>query len=157
MSTFRIQAPRRLGSTGRRFGYVVAVGVNALGLVIVNNVLEWGWLSFLTADLAKVVPWLNVSLTAALAANLIYLFWDRPAFRSATQIVLNLVTFVVTYQFFRVFPFDFSIYTFNWGVVVRILLILTMVGAAVGVLTETYKFASGESANDKEVTDANGI
>lgn len=32
----------------RRFGYAVAVGVNVLLLVVVNNILDWGW-----------VPWLS--------------------------------------------------------------------------------------------------
>lgn len=155
MSTFRVQASPQLRRTGRRFGYVVAIVVNVVGLIIVNNVLEWGWLPFLTDDFATVVPWMNVSLTAALAVNVAYLFWDGWVFRSATRIGLNLITVVVTYQVLRVFPFDFGDYSFNWGVVLRILLIVGMVGASIGVLTEMYHLVRGSPTDEREVTDGN--
>lgn len=156
MSTIRTQSSSQPGRAGTRFGYIVAIAVNVVGLVIVNNILEWGWLPFLTDDFSRVVPWMNVAFSVAVVVNVVYLFWDSRVFRSTTQIGLNIITFAVTYQVLRVFPFDFSAYAFNWGIVARILLILAMVGAAIGVITETYKLGSGGSANDKEVTNVDG-
>jgi hypothetical protein len=59
-------------------------------------------------------------------------------------IAVGLISVFVAYQMWQVFQFDFSTYQFNWGVLVRVLLVLTMVGAGVGVLTEASKVASGE-------------
>ncbi len=55
----------------------------------------------------------------------------------------------MTYQIWQVFPFDFSAYEFNWGFVVRVLLVLAMVGAGIGVLAEATKLASGERIGRK--------
>ena len=40
----------------RRFGYLVAIGVNLVLLYVVNNLLEWGVPEFLTDDFERVLP-----------------------------------------------------------------------------------------------------
>jgi uncharacterized membrane protein len=69
--------------------------------------------------------------------------------KSTGQILVNLITIFVTYQVFWVFPFDFSGSEFNWAIVVRIVLILTMVGSGIGVLTEAFKLVSSESERER--------
>jgi ABC-type phosphate/phosphonate transport system permease subunit len=64
--------------------------------------------------------------------------------KSTGQIGTNLISIFVTYQVFQVFPFDFSASAFNWEIVTRVVLILTIVGAGIGMLTEAYKLASYE-------------
>jgi hypothetical protein len=147
MSTHIVIAPD-LKETGRRLGYGVAVGVNLVMLVVVQNVVEWGWPSFLTEEFAEVVPWISTSLLVAIVANLIYQFNDSPAVKSTGQILVNLVSIAVSYVVLQVFPFDFSGYDFNWAPVARIVLILAIVGAGIGVLTEAMKLVS--SGPDKE-------
>jgi hypothetical protein len=49
-----------------------------------------------------------------------------------------------------VFPFDFSGSTFNWEVVFRILLVMAMVGAGLGVLVEAVKLASCELQGERK-------
>ena len=58
----------------------------------------------------------------------------------------------MTYHVLTAFPFDFSAYSFDWALVVRIVLILAMVGAGIGTVAEIYKLASGEPRSRKEVT-----
>ena len=144
MTVSRIDMPPRLRSAGRRAGYGVAVVVNLVLLVIVQFILDWQWLPFLTEEFRALVPWISLSLVAPIAANLVYQFDDSTPVRSTGQILCNLVSLVVTYEVFEVFPFDFSAYDYNWEAIVRFVLILTMVGSGVGVLTEAVKLTSNK-------------
>lgn len=152
MSTAQIDFSPEVKRFGRRFGYSIAIGINVVLLVIVQNILDWGWLPFLTGEFAEVVPWISFSLAASIVANVIYLFNDGHLVKSLGQIGINLISLVVTYQIFTVFPFDFSAYSFDWELVTRIVLILAMVGTGIGALAEIAKLASRERETRKEVT-----
>jgi len=144
MSTTHVDVSPDTKQLGRQIGYAIAVVVNLVMLVIAHNILDWGWLPFLTHDFAQVIPWISLSLIASIVANLVYQFNDALIVKSTGQIGVNLISVFVTYQIWQVFPFDFSAYEFNWGVLVRVLLVLAMVGAGIGVLVEATKLASGE-------------
>ena len=148
MSTMQIDVSPELRRAGRRFGYGIAIVINVAMLIVVQNILDWGWLSFLTAEFGEVVPWITLSLLVSILANLIYQYKDSRAVKSTGQILINTISIIVTYRIFQVFPFDFSGYEFDWAIVVRIVLILAMVGAGIGVLTEAVKLAS--SGPEKE-------
>jgi hypothetical protein len=150
MSTRQLDVSPELRKTGRRFGYTVGIVINVAVLIVVQNILAWGWLPFLTDEFVEVVPWISLSLTMSILANLIYEFNDDPPVKSAGQVVVNVVSVLATYQIFKVFPFDFSTYSFNWGVVTRVVLILAMVGAGIGAATEAIKLAA--MAREKERT-----
>jgi hypothetical protein len=148
MSTVQIDVSPELRRVGRRFGYGVAVVINLVMLIVVQNILAWGWVPFLTDEFAQVVPWISLSLVVSIVANLVYQFDDSRLVKSTGQILTNLISIFVSYQVLVVFPFDFSTYDFNWALIVRIVLILAMVGAGIGVLTEAVKLAAAEP--DKE-------
>lgn len=145
MSTTHIDVSPDMKGLGRHFGYAVAVVMNLVMLVIVQNVLDWGWPSFLTDDFAEVVPWISFSLIVSIVANIIYQFNDSTVVKSTGQIGVNLISILVTYQIWQVFPFDFSAYQFDWAIVVRVVLILAMVGSGIGAVVEAVKLASGAS------------
>lgn len=149
MSTTQIDISPELKRVGRRFGYGVAVVINLVMLVVVQNILEWGWAPFLTDEFAQVVPWISLSLVVSILANLVYQFDDTRFVKSTGQIVTNLISIFVSYQVLLVFPFDFSAYDFNWALIVRIVLILAMVGAGIGMLTEAVKLASAEPHRER--------
>jgi hypothetical protein len=149
MSVTPVGISSDLKRAGRRFGYGVAIVVNAVLLIAVQNILDWGWLPFLTDDFADVVPWISLGLGTAIVANVVYEFNDTPFIKSTGQILVNLVSIFVTYEIYLVFPFDFSGSTFSWEVVMRVLLVLAMVGAGVGVLVEAVKLASSGSRHEE--------
>jgi hypothetical protein len=149
MSTTQFEVPPGVARFGRRTGYAIAVVVNLVALIVVQNILAWDVLPWLTDDFATVVPWISVSLVVSMAANLVYEFNDTRVVKSTMQIGVNLVSIVVASQVLRVFPFDFSAYSFDWNVVVRIVLILAMVGAGIGVITESMKLASKEAPTER--------
>ena len=142
MAATHIGVSPDLKRTGRRFGYGIAVAINLAMLVVVQNALDRGWPPFLTEAFSEVVPWISLSLVVSILANLVYEFDDSNAVRATGQILTNLISIFVTYVVFQVFPFDFSIYAFNWAPIVRIVLVVAIVGAGIGALTEAIKLVS---------------
>jgi hypothetical protein len=126
---------------GRKVGYAVAVACNVALLVIANNLLDWGWLPWLTEEFGRVLPVLNVSLAASIAVNTVYLVYDGRVFKALAELGLLVISLIVTIRFWRVFPFDFSAYDFGWGTLVRWLLGLAMFGICVGMLVQLTRLA----------------
>lgn len=126
----------------RRFGYLVAVLINVALLFVVYNLLAWNLLPFLTNDFERVVPIINVSLGASILVNLVYLSYDALWFKSLSQIGLLAISMAATVRMYRVFPFDFSAYEFDWATAGKWVLILAMVGVAIGMLAEIVKLVS---------------
>lgn len=149
MSTTHFHVPVEVKQFGRRTGYVVAILINLAFWLVVVNALEWGVFPWLTDDFSTVVPWIGSTLAATAALNLVYMFKDTQPLRSLGQIVINLIAIVATSQVFRVFPFDFSPYGFDWEVLARLVLVLAMVGAGIGVIAETVKLASAEAQQER--------
>lgn len=126
----------------RKLGYGVAVVVNAALLVVVVNLLDWGLLPFLTEEFATVVPWIGLSLAGAIGANLVYQFDDRPTVRAVGDVATGALSLVASYRLLDVFPFDFSSLEFDWGTVARVLLVVAMVGAGIGILAALARLVS---------------
>ena len=125
----------------RRFGYGVAIAVNVVMLWIVNNLLEWGWPSWLTDDFDRVLPIINLSIVATIIVNLVYIAYDAAWFKSMLQVVLLVISLVATIRLYRVFTFDFSAYSFNWEPVTRGILIFVCIAIGIGLIAEIVKFA----------------
>jgi len=142
MTTSHIETSPDSKTAARRAGYVITTAINVAMLVIVQNLLEWGWLPFLTSEFAEVVPWISFSLLASIVANVIFQVDDSQAVKSVGQIGVNLISVWVTYVILTVFPFDFSGYQFDWAIVARVVLILAIVGAGIGALVEAMKLVS---------------
>ncbi len=131
----KARPPRAL----RSFGYGVAVAANVLLLVIVNNLEEWDVVSWLTDDFSKVVGIISFSLWATIVANAVFIAYDPKWFKAALQAVLNAISVVVMIRIYQVFPFDFDRYDFDWGMLVRIILIIGIVGTTVATVVEVGK------------------
>ena len=125
--------------TTRRIGYAIAIVINVAMLVIVNNILDWGWISWLTNDLEQVLPLINVSLIASLVANAAYIAHDGPGFKGLLELVLNTISLIVTIRLLRVFPFDFA--TSGWEALTRTILIVAIVGISIAIVVQLTKLA----------------
>ena len=131
----------KVGPASRRFGYVMAILVNAAMLFVANSVLDWSWPPFLTEDFGQVLWLIDLSLLASIAVNSMYLGYDPPWFKSVCQIGLNLITIVVTIRMYQVFPFDFSAYEFNWEMLTRVVMVIGIVGTGIAIVVEFLKLA----------------
>jgi hypothetical protein len=124
----------------RRFGYLIAIALNAAFLVLVNNLLEWDLSPWLTDDFELALPLISAALIATIVVTAIYMFFDARWFKSLTQIGLAGISLAATLRLYRVFPFDFSAYEFPWNTVARSVLIIALVGTVISIVTETVKF-----------------
>jgi len=132
---------QQASSATRRFGYGVAIVANIVMLVIVNNILEWGWLPWLTDDWSDLAPLASFSIIATIIVNAAYLAYDSAWFKSLTQVGLLVISWFVMIRIYQVFPFDFSTYSFNWEALTRAVLIIAMVGIGIGLIVELVKLA----------------
>ena len=125
---------RTRSGAARRSGYVGAMLVNGVLLFLINRWPGWAVLPFLTADMWQVLPWVNASLIAALVVNVVYLLADPAWLRSLGSAVTGAFGLAATIRMWQVFPFDFGAISFNWALLVRILLVLGIVGGAIGIV-----------------------
>lgn len=135
----RTAARKRPTRSTRAVGYIVAVVVNVAMVVVVQNLLTWGWPAFLTPDFDRVVGIITVSLVASIIFNLAYLGYDPDWFRHGGQVVTGAISLGVAVRMYRVFPFDFSQWRFDPTGVVRVSLVLAMVGIGIAVVVEFVK------------------
>jgi len=121
---------------GRKAGYFIAIVVNALLILVFNNLLNWG-VPFVT-DSFRVCLWpINLSLAATLIANGAFLVYDPSWFRHLAQLTLNIIAFAALMTIYVIFPLDFN--GANLEPVARLVLVVAMVGTAIGFVVELVK------------------
>lgn len=125
-------------STVRRPRYVAAIVVNVVLLIVANNLLAWE-IPFLTDDFARLLWLIDFSLGAAVVVNLAFLFYDPAWFRPLCQLGLDGVSLLVAVRTYQVFPFDFTSYAFDWGVLVRLGLVIAAVGIGIGIVVDLVR------------------
>lgn len=124
---------RRPGRAARRFGYAVALLVNLALIGAVNVWPGWESVPFLTPRAAEVIGWVNASLAAGVAVNVIYLAADPPALRALGDLLTAAIGLVPMVLLWRLFPFHFPAAQ-SWDVVARVLLAVGIFGAGVGMV-----------------------
>lgn len=132
-----------------RSGNIVPVVVNAVMLWGAHRVLGWGWFPFLTPAWNQVLPILTASLVVAIVVNVLYLGNDGVWLKVLGNILMAAFGIAVSVRMWRVFPFDFSAYAFQWTTLVRALIVLSIVGSAIAILYELGRLsraARGDSA-----------
>ncbi|MEI6144731.1 MAG: hypothetical protein WCP91_03990, partial [Candidatus Berkelbacteria bacterium] len=93
---------------------------------------------------SKVLPLFYISLYATIVANFIFLIANNNVIKAILKVLLNIWGIIVMVNVYRVFPFDFSAYSFNWAQLVRILLIVGVFGTAIGTIFEFANTVSGK-------------
>lgn len=124
----------------RRFGYAVAIALNIAFIFVINEWPGWSSVPFLTDDTEVVIPILNAALVISIVVNAMYLIADPRWLRALGDAVTAAVSFIVIIVTLRVFPFDFSAYTFDWTLLVQVLLGVGLVGCLVGVIANLVTF-----------------
>jgi hypothetical protein len=130
----------RPGPGARRFGYVVAVAVNALLLYLVNARPGWDAVPFLTDDTTLVLGAVNASITAGLVVNLLYLVADPRRLRASGDILTTTIGLYAMARVWQVFPFDV---TDGWTTVLRVLLVVGLAGSGVAIVSGLVRLATG--------------
>ncbi len=123
----------------RRTGYLVAIIVHVFILWVVNSVLDWGWPSWLTPEFDDLLVYMNASIIATIVIHLVWIAYDPAILKHLGELITNGFSFVAALRTWTIFPFDFSPYSFDWGVVVRILIAVGLFGIVVSTIVETTK------------------
>lgn len=129
-SSSRARPPR----SARRTGYIIGALVNGVILWLVNVSPGWQVVPFLTPEFASVVPLVNASIAVGLVANLVYVVSDPPWLRAAGDAVVPAVGLIPLIALWRTFPFAFEGQSFDWEIVVRMLLGVGIVGSLIGIV-----------------------
>ena len=127
----------------RRFGYVVAVLVNAAMLYAVNRWPGWQEVPFLTADTELVLGLVNATIVVNLVANVIYLVRDPRWLTALGDLVTTAVGLAALVRIWKVFPLDVSD---RWELLVRTLLVVGIVGSAIGIVVAIVRFGRALSS-----------
>jgi hypothetical protein len=137
---------RRVRRTGRRIGYVIAAVIDLVLLWVVHQLLDWGWPDFLTEDFDDLLPIISVSLVAGAIANAIYVWNDGAIVKNLGDAITSVIGLISAIWTYRVFPFDLSD---GWALLARIVIIVGIVGTAIGAVVALVKLARGADPSDR--------
>jgi hypothetical protein len=119
--------------------FIVTIVVNLIFLYIVNNLLSWN-LSFIAPSFHEVLWIFNISIVVTIVGNILFLIYHPRWFRSLIKIILKILSFMVAYYLYLVFPF---ILNSGIAILVKIVLILVMVVLVIANLVEVVKLIIG--------------
>lgn len=139
------QTQRRPSAATRRTGYVFAVVFNAVALYAIHAWPGWQRVPFVTAETEQVLGWITATLIFGLGANVVYLLADPPWLKSLGDLVVTGVGLVAIVRVWQVYPFDFGDASFDWALVVRILLAIGFFGSIVAMLVQLVMLVAAGS------------
>jgi len=116
----------------KRSEYIISVVVNIILLYIVNNLKGWG-VPFLADGWTACLWVLNISLISTVVGDFILIFFNFSWFRALVHLLLNIISIIVLYTFFVIFPFDLSS---TWELVFKIFILIGMFGTIIGAAVE---------------------
>lgn len=125
----------------RKSGYIAAIIINIILIYVFNNLMNWG-VPFLTERFSAVLWAINISLSATILANVIYLLADINWLRHTGEIILTALAIFVLFMILVIFPFTFA--EESWAFWVRVGLIIAMVGTGIGLIVEIFKLILGK-------------
>lgn len=125
---------RQRSHASRRGGYLVSIVINGVLLYLLNAHPGWQSMPFLTPATAQVIGLVNLMLWAGIAVNCVYVIADPPPLRALGDLVTLIITLVTTIRVWDVFPFAFHGSVAFMAVFLRVVLIIAIVGASIGIL-----------------------
>lgn len=129
----------RPSPAARRFGYLVAIGVQVVLILLITGDPGWRALPFLTEETTEVLPWVLAQLVASIAVNAVWLIADPPWLRALGEVLTSVMGLAAAVQVLAVFPFAFDAGS-TWPTLVRVVLWVGVVGSALGVLVNLGRF-----------------
>ena len=122
------------GRLSRRVGYTLAIVLNVVLLVLVDDVPGWQALPFLTDDFAAVLWLVNASIVAGILANSVYVVHDPPWVRALGDVVTTSIGLAALVQLWQVFPIAFAESTVDLDLIARWVLAVGIAGSVVGIV-----------------------
>lgn len=95
---------------------------------------------FLTPATTEVLPWVNATMVAGIAANVLYAMWDPRWLKALGDIVTTSIGIVSMVRIWQVFPLDFTGSSIDWALVSRVLLGVGFGGSGIAVIVALVTF-----------------
>lgn len=127
-------------SAARRVGYLIAAGVNAVLIWIVNVWPGWEAVPFLTPEAAEVIQLVNLSLVLGILTNVVYAVWDAAWVKALGDVVTTSIALAVTIRTLQVFPFDFGDSAVDWSLWARVGLWFFVVVLSIALIAQLVTF-----------------
>jgi len=118
----------------KRTDYLFAIVANLVLFWAVSSLLEWD-LGFVTGSFIVVLPILQASILAQIAAHFLFLFYDARWFVHLAKVALNLLSLFAAYLLYSVYPFAFG----SWDEAAHLALVLVMVAITIAVVIESVQ------------------
>ncbi|HZB66157.1 MAG TPA: hypothetical protein VE503_01955 [Ornithinibacter sp.] len=122
------------GRLSRRVGYTLAIVLNVVLLVLVDDVPGWQALPFLTDDFAAVLWLVNATIVSGVLANAVYVIHDPPWVRALGDVVTTSIGLAALVQLWQVFPIAFAESTVDLDLIARWVLAVGIAGSVVGIV-----------------------
>ena len=129
-------------------GHVVAIGVNLVLLYVVQNLGEWDLLWFLTSDYSRVIEPISVSIIATAVGHALKIILPGQRIGLLIDGVVTVFGFYALLRIFQVFPFEFDPDGFRWDRVARFVLVIGLLGSAIGILVTPLRMLQGAVTTD---------
>ncbi len=138
-SSSSIRKNRQSGSTpspARKIGYVVVVIIMFVILYLVRNYERWH-LPFLTPDFERFLFYIEISIYATIAANILFIFYDNRWFKHLAQVVTGIAGALSVIMFYVIYPLNLADATWNkW---IRIGLLIIFGFSILGIIIDLVK------------------
>jgi hypothetical protein len=134
----RTDPARRPSAGARRAGYCIAIAFGAALLFVLNARPGWQAIPFLTSDTGQVLWLVNLSLSAGIAANAVYLAYDPPWLKSLGDLITTGIGLAAAIRIWQVFPFAMSS---GWSTAVRVLLVVAIAGSCLALVVQIVSLA----------------
>lgn len=121
-------------TVAHKFGYLIAITVNAALFYLINVEPGWQVLPFLTPETPQVLGLINFSLVTAIVINTVYVLYDAPWCKALGGFLLATIGLAVLQRMWVVFPFAF---TGGWPVLlIHALLVVAIVGTVMAMIVD---------------------
>ncbi|MFA6909219.1 MAG: hypothetical protein WC289_05065 [Patescibacteria group bacterium] len=131
---------------GRKFGYIISIIFNIAFYYIANNLLSWN-AQFITDQWSEVLDIMNISIIVNIIGFAIFVIFDRRLFYFLVRSGMDVLSLIVSYRVYTVFPFDFNgLWNMGWlNSVFPWVLIIGIIGIVLGIIVRTAKFAANKN------------
>lgn len=149
--TGRSHRPGSFDTRGRVLsvvGHLIAIAVNLVLLYVVRNLGEWDLLPFLTDDYDRVIEPLSVSIIATIIGRALRILLPGRRIGLLIDGIVTAFGFYALLRVYQVFPFEFDPDGFRWDLLTRFVLIVGMLGSAIGVLVTPLRLLQGAMPTD---------
>lgn len=140
----RSEIPRtasdRSPAAARRFGYLLGIAFNVVLLYLINIAPGWQAVPWLTAEAGELVGLANACLIVSIAINALDVLADPTWLRALGDAVSCVLTAILAGRLLQVYPFDFTGWGTDWSPLVTIVLVLVLIGTAIGAIASVVRF-----------------